>query len=132
MEMANERVIKTITTIKAQDPNALIIIMADHGGYVGMEYTGEIYTKTQERDLLYSVFSSNLAIHWPDGQKRGEEHLKSAVNLFRVLFSYLGNDSKLLEHTEENASFVVIKKEAPTGVYKCIDNEGKIVFIKQE
>lgn len=132
MEMANERVIKTITTIKAQDPNALIVIMADHGGYVGMEYTGEIYTKIQERDLLYSVFSSNLAIRWPDGQKRGEDHLKSAVNLFRVLFSYLGNDSKLLEHIEENASFVVIKKDAPQGVYKYIDNEGKIVFIKQE
>ena len=132
MEMANERVITTITTIKAQDPNALIVIMADHGGYVGMEYTGEIYTKIQERDLLYSVFSSNLAIRWPDGQKRGEDHLKSAVNLFRVLFSYLGNDSKLLEHIEENASFVVIKKDAPQGVYKYIDNEGKIVFIKQE
>lgn len=132
MEMANERVIKTITTINAQDPNALIVIMADHGGYVGMEYTGEIYKKTQERDLLYSVFSSNLAIHWPDGKKRGESHLKSAVNLFRVLFSYLGNDSKLLEHTEENSSFVVIKKDAPQGVYQCIDNEGKIVFIKQK
>lgn len=132
MQTANQRVIKTITTIKVQDPNALIVIMADHGGYVGMEYTGEIYKKTQERDLLYSVFSSNLAIHWPDGQKRGEAYLKSAVNVFRVLFSYLGNDKKLLEHTEDNASYVVIKEDAPQGVYQCIDNEGNIVFIKQE
>jgi hypothetical protein len=132
MEMANERVIQTIEAIKAQDQNALIVMMADHGGYVGMEYTGEIYTKTQERDLLYSVFSSNLAIHWPDGHKRGEAHLKSAVNLFRVLFSYLGNDDKFLEHTEENTSYLVIKKDAQQGVYQCIDNEGDIVFIKQD
>lgn len=132
MEMANEQLTKAITTIKTNDPNALIVIMADHGGYVGMEYTGEIYTKTQERDLLYSVFSSNLAIHWPDGKKRGEQHLKSAVNVFRVLFSYLGNDNKLLEHTEDNASYAVIKKDAPQGVYQYIDNEGEIVFIKQD
>ena len=132
MEMANERVTKAVNAIKAKDDKALIVIMADHGGYVGMEYTGEIYNKTQERDLLYSVFSSNLAIHWPDGQKRGEAHLKSAVNLFRFLFSYLGNDNKFLEHTEENASYVVIKKDAPQGVYQCIDNEGEIVFIKQD
>lgn len=132
MEMANERLIQTIEVIKAQDDNALIVMMADHGGYVGMEYTGEIYSKIQERDLLYSVFSSNLAIHWPDGKKRGKTQLKSAVNLFRFLFSYLGSDNKFLQHTEENASYVVIKKDAPKGVYQCIDNEGEIVFIKQD
>ena len=38
--------------------------MADHGGgYVGMEYTGEIYSKTQERDMLDSIFSCYLSIH---------------------------------------------------------------------
>lgn len=132
MEMANERVTQTISTILKNDPKALIVIMADHGGYVGMEYTGQIYTKTQERDILYSIFSSNLAIHWPDGKKRGETHLKSAVNVFRVLFSYLGNDNKLLEHTEDNSSYAVIKKDAPPGVYKYIDNAGHVVFEKQE
>lgn len=132
MKMANERVTATLNIIKANDPNALIVIMADHGGYVGMEYTGEIYSKAQERDILYSIFSSHLSIHWPDGKKRGEKHLKSAVNVFRVLFSYLGDDNKLVDHTEDNSSFVVIKKDAPQGVYKCIDDQGNIVFKKQE
>lgn len=132
MEMANERLTKVITAIKEKDSNALIVIMADHGGFVGLEYTGEIYTKNQERDILYSVFSSNLAIHWPDGVKRGEGHLKSAVNVFRVLFSYLGDNKKYLEHTEDNSSYVVIKKGAPKGVYKCINDQGEIVFEKQE
>ena len=132
IEMANKRLTETINIIKSSDPNALIVIMADHGGFVGMEYTGEIYTKTQDRDLLYSVFSSNLAIHWPDGIKRGEAHLKSAVNVFRVLFSYLGDNKTYLDHTEDNSSYVVIKKDAPKGVYKCINDQGAIVFEKQE
>ncbi len=132
MKTANMRVTNTIQTIKEKDPNGLIVIMADHGGYVGMEYTGQIYTKSQDRDILYSIFSSNLAIHWPDGKMRGKTHLKSAVNLFRVLFSYLGNDNKLLEHTEDNSSYVVIKQDAPKGVYKSIDDKGNIVFEKQE
>lgn len=132
MQMANERLTEVITAIKEKDSNALIVIMADHGGYVGLEYTGAIYTKNQDRDILYSVFSSNLAIHWPDGVKRGEAHLKSAVNVFRVLFSYLGDNKTYLEHTEDNSSYVVIKEDAPQGVYKCINNQGDIVFEKQE
>ena len=132
MRVANMRLKEMITVIKAKDKNALIVIMADHGGYVGLEHTGEAYTKTQDRDILYSIFSSNLAVHWPDGIQRGETHLKSAVNLFRVLFSYLGQDKNYLENTEDNSSYIVIKDGAPSGVYKCIDTNGDIVFEKQE
>lgn len=61
-------------------------------------------------------------------KKHGEKHLKSAVNVFRVLFSYLGNDKKILAHTEGNSSYVVIKKITTKGVYKSIDDQGNIVF----
>ena len=53
-----------------------------------------------------------------------EAHLKNAVNVFRVLFSYLGGNDKLLTHTEDNSSYVVIKEDAPKGVYRCIDDLG--------
>ncbi|WP_299216499.1 hypothetical protein [uncultured Dokdonia sp.] len=131
VRVANMRLKETINLIKEKDPKALIVIMADHGGFVGLESTKQMHTKTQDRDLLYSIFSSNLAIHWPDGQKRHEADLKSAVNIFRVLFSYLSADEKYLEHTEDNASYIVIKKEAPKGVYQCIDDAGAITFIKK-
>ena len=61
-----------------------------------------------------------------------EAHLKSAVNVFRVLFSYLGGNDKLLTHAEDNSSYVVIKEDAPKGVYRCIDDLGNIVFEKVE
>lgn len=131
VRVANMRLKETISLIKEKDPKALIVIMADHGGFVGLESTSQMHTKTQEKDILYSIFSSNLAIHWPDGQKRHEGDLKSAVNIFRVLFSYLSADKKYLEHTEDNSSYIVIKKGAPKGVYQCIDDAGEITFIKK-
>lgn len=131
VRVANMRLKETIGLIKEKDPKALIVVMADHGGFVGLESTSQMHTKTQDRDLLYSIFSSNLAIHWPDGQKRHEGDLKSAVNIFRVLFSYLSADKKYLEHTEDNGSYIVIKKGAPKGVYQCIDDAGEVTFIKK-
>ncbi len=131
VRVANLRLRETIDIIKEKDPKALIIVMADHGGFVGLENTSQMHTKTQERDILYSIFSSNLAIHWPDEQKHHEKDFKSAVNIFRVLFSYLSADKKYLEHTEDNASYIVIRKGAPKGVYQCIDDAGEITFIKK-
>src|SRR5690606_10426564 len=43
MEIANGKLKKMINLIVEKDPNAMIMIMADHGGYVGMDYTQEVY-----------------------------------------------------------------------------------------
>ncbi len=129
---ANDMIYKMVDVIKEKDPNALIIIMADHGGFVGMEYTNQIYTKTQDRDIIYSIFTSTLAIHWPNGiAPEYDTSFKTAVNVFRILFSYLSEDESYLSNLQEDGSYVVINKEAPKGIYKYIDNNGKITFIKQ-
>ena len=46
------------------------------------------------------------------------------------IFSHLANNPAYLEHLEEDASFVTIQKGAAKGVYKCIDDDGTIVFEK--
>ena len=132
LDMANDMIYKTVDVIKDKDPNALIIIMADHGGFVGMEYTNQIYTKTQDRDIIYSIFTSTLAIHWPNGAApEYDTAFKTAVNVFRILFSYLSEDEIYLTNLQEDGSYVVINKEAPKGIYKYIDDNGKITFKKQ-
>jgi len=94
-----------------------------------MEYTLQTYTKTQDRDLIYSIFSSNLSIHWPQGDIPPYDiNFKSAVNVFRILVSYLTQDTSYLEHLQDDSSYVILNKEAPEGVYKYIDTEGTIVF----
>jgi len=42
----------------------------------------------------------------------------------------LSDDETYLKELEEDASYLVIKKEAPYGVYKAIDENGKVVFKK--
>jgi len=132
LDRANSILFKTITAIKEKDPNALIVIMADHGGFVGLEYTGQIYSKTQDRDIIYSIFTSTLAIHWPENKAPNfDAEFKSAVNVFRILFSYLGEDESYLQNLQPNESFVILKDEKPEGVYKYIDDSGKITLKKQ-
>tara|TARA_R110000850_G_scaffold16697_1_gene51688 strand:- start:28441 stop:29907 length:1467 start_codon:yes stop_codon:yes gene_type:complete len=133
LRKANEWLKEIITKISTHDPEAMIVIVADHGGYVGLEYTRQSHIKSQDRDLIYSGFSSALAIKWP-GNDIPDERLqfKSSVNLFINLFAHLSEDYTLIEETQDDASYIEIKEGAPTGTYKVIDGEGNIVFEKYE
>ncbi len=132
LEWANTVLVETITHIKDKDPNALIIIMADHGGFVGLNYSKEIYYKTQDRDIIYSIFSSQLSIHWPEGRApEVDKSVSTAVNLFRVIFAYLCDDASFVEHLQDDGSYVILNKDAPQGVYRYIDNNGNIVIKKR-
>ena len=131
LKVANAKLAELIEVIKKKDPNSLVVIMADHGGFVGMDYTREIYTKTQNRDIIYSIFSSQLAIHWPNNSNPAfDDKLVSSVNVFRIIFSFLSEDRSYLLNLQENASFVILREGAPKGVYKYIDDTGSIVFEK--
>ncbi len=131
LEVANSTLTKAVDIIKANDPNALIVIMADHGGDVGMDYTLQTRKKSLERDWIYSIYSAQLAIHWPNGQApEFDDKLETPVNVFRILFSYLAENESYLNYLEENSSYIIIEENAPKGVYKCIDEDGKVTFEK--
>ena len=119
-----------VQTILENDPDALIIIMADHGGYVGFEKLQQGNEKITDRDKIYSIFSSILSIHWPHGKAPEfyDVNLKTSVNTFRIIFSFLSENSKYLNHLEKNSSYGIINKGAPKGIYELIDENGKIVF----
>jgi hypothetical protein len=129
LKVANKKLREVIGLIKKQDPDALILIMSDHGGYVGMNYGDESLEKTQDRDFIYSIFSSQLAIHWPQNNKpKFDNKFKSSVNTFRLLFSYLSEDESYLSNLQPDESYMVLRKGTPPGVYKYIDDNGTIVL----
>ena len=131
LERANEKLKEVVTLIKEKDPNSVILIMADHGGYVGMDYAQETAIKTADRDLIYSMFSSLLAIHWPNGVAPAmDENMNTAVNVFRVLISYLSENETYLENLQENGSYIIINDGAPKGVYQYLDDQGNVTFKK--
>ncbi|WCO00840.1 hypothetical protein [Psychroserpens ponticola] len=132
LENANVWLTDVVTLINDKDPNGLIVIVADHGGYVGFDYQLQSKTKTQDRDLLYAIFGSALAIKWPENKVPDyTNELASSVNLFRVLFSYLSDDKSYLSHLQDDSSYLIIEQETP-GVFKSIDDKGTIVFEKVE
>jgi hypothetical protein len=44
------------------------------------------------------------------------------------LVSYLTQDTSYLDHLQDDSSYVILNKDAPSGVYKYIDTDGAIVF----
>nr|WP_321236274.1 hypothetical protein [uncultured Psychroserpens sp.] len=130
LESANTWLRKTIAMISDKDPNALIIMMADHGGFVGLDYVLQSRVKQTEDDILNSIFSSALAIKWPENFNVTEEDVNSSVNLFRVLFAHLSENKSYLEYLQDDKSFLIVQDGAPYGVYEAIDKNGNIVFNK--
>jgi hypothetical protein len=128
---ANKKMEELISMIRAKDPDGLILIMADHGGYVGFDYMLELQEKQSDRDLIYSAFSAQLSIYWPNKEAPlYDAQLKTTINTFRILFAYLGDHSAYVDHLQEDASYSIILKGATKGIYKYINEQGEVVFEK--
>ncbi|PQV48208.1 hypothetical protein CLV33_10555 [Jejuia pallidilutea] len=130
LEKANKTLKEVITIIKEKDKNSLIVIMADHGGYVGLKYSMQSRTKQTDEALINSIYTSALAIRWPNDVPYFDAKLKTPVNLFRILFSYLSEDKAYLNYLQDDKSYAIIKNNAPIGVYEYINDKGEIVFNK--
>ncbi len=107
VEIAKDWLKKTINLIEKKDPSGIIIIAADHGGWVGIEDLNEMFS-TNDKKILQSIFSNLIAIKWNDNKHvEYDDNLKSNVNIFRILFSFLSEDKTLLKHLEEDYSYTI-------------------------
>lgn len=107
VEIANQWLKKTIDLIVNNDPSAIIIIAADHGGWVGIENRNQMFA-TKDGKLIQSIFSNLIAIKWNDSNPIDyDKDLKTNVNIFRILFSYLSQDKTLLKYLEEDSSYTI-------------------------
>ena len=132
LKIANERLINLVNLIQKNDPEGLIMIMSDHGGYASFDNMLDIRNRTSDRDKLYSAFSTQLSIKWPNNEApEFDDRFKTGVNVFRILFSYLSEETKYLDHLQNDGSYTIIDRDAPKGIYKVIDDDGSITFKKQ-
>ncbi len=125
----NKWIKETVTTIEKKDKNSVIILLADHGGMVGMETYFDKYSNNNEAFML-STFSVLSAIKWSGHLKEGyDDNLTTNVNLFRVLFSALSEEPKYLKHLEDNGSYN-LNYENPyyNSVYKVIGDKGEMLL----
>lgn len=131
LKQANKWLQGLISHITGKDPNALIIIGADHGGFAGFDYTLQIYDPTSDESLVHSAYGSQLAIRWNDpASSQYDDNLKSGINLFRTVFSFLSKDARYLKNSEDNSSYA--RLDGPQKVHKYIDDSGKVIPIKKQ
>ncbi len=131
LKESNKKLTELTKTILKNDPEALIVIMADHGGFVGMKSMEDAYIKTADPNIVNSMFSSILSIHWPNGEApKFDDKLKTSVNLFRILVTYLSENPLYLANLQPDESYIIINFNAPKGIYEYLDTDGNVVFKK--
>jgi hypothetical protein len=128
LEEANTWLMDMVGLINREDAEALIIIVSDHGGFVGYDYSGQSHEKPKNRANTFSMFSSLLAIKWPKNSNEYDGNIKSSVNLFRTVFSVLSEDKSLIKSTQSDASYLTVNEGAALGIYEVIDENNNAVF----
>ncbi len=127
LEKANQWVKKTINLIEKHDNKAIIVILADHGGWLGVKNYTDMYT-TKNKDKIISVYSTLAAVKWNGYLLDGyDTNLTTHVNFFRVLFANLSKNRKLLNTMEDNSSYNIYKNGFVSRTLKLIDNDGNCV-----
>ena len=129
IEEVNGWLQETVGMIEAADPNAIIIILADHGGWVGMTSYPDMFT-TEDEANLNSIFSTIAAVKWNGYLQEGYvENLRSSINMFRVLFANLSKDASYLQQLEDNSSYNLHRDNTyRNSVYKVLDDAGNATF----
>ncbi|WP_116787491.1 sulfatase-like hydrolase/transferase [Flavobacterium psychrotrophum] len=131
VKQANIWLKQLISEIEKKDPDGIIVIAADHGGFVGFETSLQSQTKTDNPLLVKSMYGALCTIKWGDKNHTDyDANLKTSVNLFRVVFANLSEDKALLKNLQEDDSY--IDAEKPKGIYRYIDAGGNVVFQKKE
>jgi len=130
IEHANDWLTSLIKLIYEHDKDPLIIIMADHGGYVGLKYSSELDERKLNEMEVSSMFSILLSIKWPNNEVPQDLNFKSSVNLFRNLFSYLSEDPLLLKSYQADKSFIYTMENNFVEVYQCLDENREYGYVK--
>jgi hypothetical protein len=127
----SSQLIDMVQFIELNDPEAIILIVADHGGFVGYTHTGAAYTQP-EKDLALkeSVFNALYAVKAPVGFDPFQKTVKSSIGVFPALFDYLSGDLAPSISSFDNSSYLLIKSDAKRVLHQYYDTHGNSVMEK--
>jgi len=130
LESINSHLFHTVDYITQKDPEAIIIIAADHGGFVGYNYTMESYRKPiNDVTLHQGIFSALFTIKAPKEFKPYQKEIKSSISLFPNLLSYLAGKPEIGAEID-NSSYQLINNGTQRGIYRYYDEHGTSVTEK--
>ncbi len=130
LNAASLKLYDMVDSINKNDPDSIIIIAADHGGFVGYNYATESYINTTNNVTLHQgIFNSLFAIKAPSGFEPYQENIKSSISLFPTLFSFLA-EKPVVNDKIDNSSYQLIKNGTQSGIYRYYDDEGNSITEK--
>ncbi len=129
IQIANDTVTNMVKYILTRDPNALIILNADHGawGYGNLSIADRSVFEEIPDDLIArDHLGVLLAIHWPDAPPNYTQDIRSNVNLFRYIFSYL-SESQAFIATKVRDDGYLIKGRGKDGIVMKVLDDGDLL-----
>lgn len=110
----NEKMEKILDYIVKKDPNAVIVVLGDHGSsrYLGVQkYNAQEYykdflpeTKVTTKDIANSLFNVTFALRYPYDLIQKRPTVITNVNVFRYIFSELSKNPDLMKNEQRNIS----------------------------
>jgi hypothetical protein len=131
VDSISKKLIEMVRFIEKRDPEAIIMLVADHGGFVGYTHTGAAYSEPEnDEDLKQSIFNALYAIKAPPEFESHRKDVKSSISVFPALFNYLSgqNETNLLKL--DNSSYLLIDNNSDKELYQYFDNNGYSVSQK--
>ncbi|HSE59009.1 MAG TPA: YidC/Oxa1 family membrane protein insertase [Nitrospiraceae bacterium] len=110
IRLANDEIMNFVEQILTHDPNSVIIVNADHGGwgYGNFNYTKEdILDDVPDGLLALDHLGALLAIRWPDnGSPQHAIDIRTNVNVFPHLFAYLSDSRDILKFNARDDGYL--------------------------
>ncbi len=125
VEIANQNIVTLVQSIVSRDPNAILILNADHGawGLGAYKYVpSEVYDGVSDRLIGLDHLGVLLAIRWPEGGAPVRQDVRTNVNLFRYVFSYLMGKDILLASMADDDGFMTKGFGSEEVLLKVMDN----------
>jgi hypothetical protein len=129
IHVANDIITKFVQHILTTDPNALIIINADHGAWGFGTYRWarkKVFEGVPDDLIALDYLGVLLAIRWPYGAPKHDQDLQTNVNLFRHIFAYLSESEDILATKVPDHGYIIKGRGNRSIVAKAID-DGEIL-----
>ena len=129
IQSANDRIMKLVQQIVTRDPNALIILGGDHGGWGLGTPRGakkEVLDGVPDDLIALDQLGTHLSIRWPGDASKYDREIRTSVNLFRYIFAFLSKSEDILATKAPDHGFIQrVKGEAST-VFKVV-HDGEVL-----
>ena len=123
---SNQTLLTLIERIMKKDPQAMIIINSDHGGF-GLGWYGiapnAVFEGLAKRVTALDHVGVLLAIRWPNDISKPSEPITTNINLFRHIFASLSGENKILSTSVPDDSYLKMGSEK---IFTVVQN-GKLL-----